>query len=221
MTRPTKLTPERHKQLIEGIRLGLRIEVACDVVEINRTTLLNWQNRGRTAVTEFEEHLADMDPDERTSIEDRIEDDPTAITELVPEADQRYVSFFVDVTRARAEWERSAQIRIEAAVRPQEHVTEKFDGAGVLVERTVRTVPGDWKAEAFILERRVRQAWGKVTTVEGGDKPIEVDVVALRERGREIVARIAERATYDADHGESVLELSAGDAEENGDTDGE
>ncbi len=216
MARPTKLTPERQRLLVDGIRLGLRIEVACDAVGIAHASYHNWRNRGRTAALELEERLADMDPVERAELEAKFDEDSAMLAEVVPEREVRYLEFFDALTRARAEWERGAQARIEAAARPQQQITEKFDGDGNLTERTVKTVPGDWRSVAFVLERRVQGAWGRVTTIEGGDKPIEVDIVALRERGRELIERLAEREIYEATSTDA-LELPPG--EKPGDSD--
>ena len=47
--RPSKLTPERKKRIIDSIRIGGSLEGAAEVAGIHRSTFYNWMDRGKNA----------------------------------------------------------------------------------------------------------------------------------------------------------------------------
>lgn len=44
--RPTKLTPETKKKLLDGIKIGMPIDAAVSVAGIDKVTFYSWKNRG-------------------------------------------------------------------------------------------------------------------------------------------------------------------------------
>jgi len=44
--RPDKLTPDAERTILNALRLGLYVETACDLAEIERKTFYNWLKKG-------------------------------------------------------------------------------------------------------------------------------------------------------------------------------
>lgn len=83
MGRPTKLTPEVHKAIVDAIREGNYLATAAEYGGVTRQSVWGWMQRGRDEV-------------QRVAADGR---------RSVRESERPYVNFFNAVTRARAEAE--------------------------------------------------------------------------------------------------------------------
>lgn len=95
MGRPTKLTPERMKRIVDAIRAGNYLDTAAEYGGISHQTFYNWMDRGRTE-------------------KERVEGDGRT---KVREDEAIFVEFFESVTRARAEAETRNVALIQQASR--------------------------------------------------------------------------------------------------------
>ena len=116
MARPTKLTPEVHEAIVDGINAGLTFRLTCARVGVNPSTFYRWLDTGETAKT------------------------------------GRYREFYEAVERAKA------------------------DSALRLVSQITLQAPADWRAAAFILERRFPDDYGRRAELTGkAGGPVQVD----------------------------------------------
>lgn len=180
MGRPSKLTAERQERIVQALRAGAPIGVAASRGGIHPSTYHEWDARGRAAL-----ERADHDPDRLDTV------------------DRPYAEFSETVTRARHEWElgRLAEIQYAGTGRPYEvtvtkEVIHKDTGEVVTLTEVRRGVEVDWRAAAWLLERRNPQVYGKVyraevTGPEGA--AIEVTVDDLVARAEAAVDELATR----------------------------
>jgi len=181
----TKLTPARHKAIIDTITAGNYFDPACAIAGITRQTGYNWLERGSIERERLEAGITDQ---ERTE-------------QGIPPAheERRYLDFFDAVERARALAEqRHAQnverIAMGGSVIEEEDILDPVTGA--LVGRKRKFHLGDWRASAFYLERTAPLRWGRRQTVEvsgpeGGPMQVEAsDGVRLAERLRDFLANV-------------------------------
>ena len=116
MARPTKLTPEVHEAIVDGINAGLTFRLSCARAGVTPATFYNWLKKGEVAQS------------------------------------GALMEFFNAVERAKA------------------------DSALRLISQITLQAPADWRAAAFILERRFPDDYGKRTEVTGKDgSPVKVD----------------------------------------------
>jgi hypothetical protein len=163
--RPTSLRdPKKRERLLDAYRLGLTIEQAAHFADLDPTTVHEWIARG--------EH---RDPRGRPA---------------TPET----VAFVTDLARARAEQHTLDVMLIESAARGgaeiERRTIRRVNGE---VEVVVRKSPPDWRAAAWLLERRYRRLYARpqqveVTGADGG--PLEISAFASES---ELAARL-ERA---------------------------
>ena len=115
MARPTKLTPEVHEAIVDGINAGLTFRLSCARAGVTPATFYNWLEKGEVAQS------------------------------------GALMEFFNAVERAKA------------------------DSALRLISQITLQAPADWRAAAFILERRFPDDYGKRTEVTGKDGgPVKV-----------------------------------------------
>lgn len=153
----TKLTPEIQAVIVDAIRCGNYIETAAALAGIHKDTIYEWLRKGATA----------------------------------PEGD-RYRDFTDAVYEALAQSEAEAVTAIHEAGMPHEVIKSRIirkplfedgkpilddDGKPVLVTETIEetTVEHDWRALAWLLERRFSKRWGRREYLETAitEKPIE------------------------------------------------
>lgn len=193
--RPSKLTPQRHRIIVDAVAMGLDWKVAAAYAEVSQSSIEHWRRWGANAWLVLSDVLADLDPAEWDRIEG-LPDDPTpdrrptardlALEEHVPERDRPYLRLFRAVERARAEFElRNIALVQEAAAgydAVEETTVEEHDEQGRVVRRTVtRKVKPQrfWAAAMTLLERRFPERYAQVSRHEvagfhGG--PIETTV---------------------------------------------
>jgi hypothetical protein len=172
MGRPTKYSPERAKAILLSIREANTLRASAEHGGISYQTFLNWMERGEAALS--------LPDEERTK------------------EDARFLEFFDSVTRAQAEAEVRLVAAIQAIAQPHETVTiteatktifrarktrhpdGTFTEEPTAFEEVTRTVTTknevDWRASAFLLERRFRGDWKETKDLRlQGDKdnPIE------------------------------------------------
>lgn len=163
--RPTDLhDQQKRERFLNAHRLGLSIEQAAAFANINPATIHEWIARGEG-----------RDPRGRKT---------------TPETR----AFAEDCARARAEQHTLDVMLIEAAARGgaeiERRTTRRANGE---TEVVVRKSPPDWRAAAWLLERRYRQLYARpqqveVTGADGG--PVQFSAFASES---ELVARL-ERA---------------------------
>lgn len=178
MGRPSKLTPERVERIDQALRAGAPVDVAASRGGIHPATFYDWAARGAAAL-----EIVDHDLD------------------AVLEAERPYAEFSDTVTRARHDWElgRLAQIQQAATGRPYKITTTKQvlrDGEIVTLTETREGVEYDWRADAWLLERRNPQTYGKVwrTEVTGADGgPVQIGVDDAAAEAEALVDELASR----------------------------
>ena len=116
MARPTKLTPEVHEAIVDGINAGLTFRLTCARAGVNPATFYRWLEKGETAKS------------------------------------GAYSEFCDAVERAKA------------------------DSALRLISQITLQAPADWRAAAFILERRFPDDYGRRAELTGkAGGPVQVD----------------------------------------------
>jgi len=152
-----KLTEAVQETIVTAIRQGNYLETAAALAGIHRDTLYSWIRKGVTS----------------------------------PEGN-RYRNFSDMLTRAMAQSEAEAVAAIDAAGMPHEvtrcRITRKplfqdgkpvldDDGNQLYITETIEesTVESDWRALAWLLERRFSKRWGRREYLEATvtEKPIE------------------------------------------------
>ena len=182
MGRPTLCTPERTERIRQALIAGAPIGVAASRGPIAEGTFHEWHARGRAAL---ETHNHD-----RTIIPADHKERP-------------FAEFAEATTRARHEWElgRLAHIAQAGHGHPYKVTVTKDvlrkDGTVVTLTETREGVePGDWRADAWLLERRKPHEYGRLTrTWLSGpdDQPIEVAADELTARGEEAIDEVARK----------------------------
>lgn len=185
MGAPSKLTEERVGRIREALLAGAPTEVAAARAGIHRDTFFAWQARGLAAL-----QTAGMDLD------------------LVPEADRPFSDFADTVTRARSDWElgRLAQIQQAGVGRPYTKTrTRSWDQVVTLKDENGKNVNQvvtmtdttveegleyDWRADAWLLERRNPQRYGRQTKLEVQG---EIKIEALADEADALVDELAAR----------------------------
>ena len=116
MARPTKLTPEVHEAIVDGINAGLTFRLSCARAGVTPATFYNWLKKGEVAQS------------------------------------GALMEFFNAVERAKA------------------------DSALRLISQITLQAPADWRAAAFILERRFPDDYGRRAELTGkAGGPVQVD----------------------------------------------
>jgi transposase len=171
--RPLKLDASTQQIICAAIRRGLGYEPAAQMAGISYSTLRNWINRAEAEV-------------------DRLQKPRTR--EKASEAP--FLEFLDQLQRAEAEGENTnADIVNEAAAggrtitkteRYQKRIWDKKTQTFVVVEETettkAETAAPDWRAAAFILERRHSDRWGRQLKSEisgPGGKPVPIQIIAI------------------------------------------
>lgn len=185
------LTPERTERIRQALLVGASIGTAAARGGIHRATYHEWETRGRTALEEANGEI-----------------------EAVAESERRYADFHDTVTRAIHDFELGRLVQIAQAGRgkPYRRTSTRTwdqvvsvkgeDGKNtqqVVTMTDVRVEEGeeyDWRADAWLLERRNPQEYGRATRLELTGKdggPIEV-VSSLDKAIEDLMAQFPERA---------------------------
>ncbi|MDB5910356.1 MAG: putative phage protein [Massilia sp.] len=142
--RPLKLLSDAVEEaILDAIRYGATIEAACAAAGIATSTYRSWMARGREAQETLEE------------------------TDELPDSERPFLSFLAAAMRAHAQGE-VANVRRIDRVADGGYVIKtrtrrmRDPATGDLVEETETDIaPPDWRAAAWILERRHRETFGK------------------------------------------------------------
>ena len=131
MARPTKLTPERAREIITAVRGGAHREVAAQRVNIGPATLYEWLARGAGR--------------------DRRRDPTTVYMEFAED---------VKKAEAEWELEQVLNIRqvAQGGQVVSRTTTRRPDGTTIIHETYT---PPYWQAMAWLLERKVNERWGR------------------------------------------------------------
>jgi hypothetical protein len=156
-----------------AIRRGLGYEPAARMAGIRYSTLRNWINRAEAELERLKKSRTRLYASEKP-----------------------FVEFLDELQRAEAEGENTNADIINDAARGGQQVTktEKYEkriwdkktGAFVVIEQTettkIETAAPDWRAAAFILERRHADRWGRQvrTEISGpGGKPVPIQITSI------------------------------------------
>lgn len=173
------LTPQTQTRIVEALRSGLTEDAAARAAGIDDSTYYRWKARGRKAIEEWP----------------RLQDAARA-------QEKRYSDFYEAVMRAWDEAHLAFAASIRSAAVPHEVVetrtVTKIVAGQQVTETTVTTRrEHDWRAAAFMLERRHGKDWHRpaqpveLTGADGG--PVAVSVDAL-DRARLLVERARAKA---------------------------
>lgn len=171
MGRKPKLTKEIQASLVENISLGLTVEDSCALVPVSHTAFYNWLNRGQNE-----------------------------------NAPRLYVDFVDAIKKAEFNRKKVLLGRIYHAGRGGKQIVEKKtvsrtlpDGKTIVIEETttVRELQPDWKADAWLLERKNPDEFGRKYQIDVTDwrKQAEkagVDKVQIENAFNELVGKFAE-----------------------------
>lgn len=175
--RPTKLTPDRHKFIIDKIREGVPDKVACGLAGCHPLSLAEWCTQGRLDIEAGKNTIFS-----RFSIDVKI-----ARSELE--------------ARLAAKW---AKISVEPQTKTKkvfkEQIVPKDDGSVEVVKyldsETVEIIgDGNWQSIAEYLSRRFPERWKKQQTIEqtgpdGGPIQIQqatIDINSISMEARELL----------------------------------
>lgn len=188
--RPTLLSPEVHKSLIESTESGAPMTAAAVYAGVSLRVFERWMQRG---------YLEDL---RVTEADDVIPDDD----------EQPYRDLYqeVQVARAKATVRNAGLIQRSAigGIVTEKTIRRYRDENGQMVEEeTVKRTPPDWKAAAWWLERRDGQNFGKTSDLNleisgPGGAPIEIagkDAEALGEKVRDHIALLSAAAATAAE----------------------
>ena len=133
MGRPTKLTPDRQRVLVDAIRAGNFYEVACAAADVDYSTFRRWmvageEGRGK-AYSEFREAI--------TRAESAAERDALTHLQNAMPADWRAAMAFLE-RRYPDRWGRRDRVAVDQQVQARVAVEETPDA---LIERLQRQHP--------------------------------------------------------------------------------
>jgi len=192
MGRPTKLDQSTQQVICNAIRQGLGYEQAAAIGHIHYDSFNNWRKRGQAEI-------------------ERLRDNPRARPK---KSEAPFVEFFEAVQRAKVEGELTNADIVNAAAHGGQTVTKtEFkqvkswdnnanggNGGFIVTEETTvtkteETLP-DWRAAAFVLERRHPERWGRKTELSGIVKTedITLDNEIRAEKIRRLLEKVRERA---------------------------
>lgn len=191
--RPTLLSAEVEKKLIEATKIGSPMNAAAAYCGISVRAFEDWMRRGHAEQSRIDE-------------EEGAEPDPV---------EAKYLALYKKIVEARAHASvASVGLIRKAAVGGQvtETTTRRYrDAAGDIVEETTeKRTSGDWKAAAWWLERQNRSDFGKETTVNqnvSGQVTVGVKADELAARISTNIARRQEQLAIEvgpSDGGEPV-----------------
>lgn len=146
--RPSALTPERHRIIIEALTQGMFVETAATLAGINPATLYRWLQQGNTETP--------TNPDTGEQIDDGngpFRDFREAVAHARASAEQQAVASLWEVAAGGALIEES--VRYVPGTRDQD--------AGEIVSK--KYTPPDAKPMMFLLERMFAARWGRRETL--------------------------------------------------------
>lgn len=197
--RPTKLSPEKQKQLADALSIGLPVQFAAALIGINRDTFYEWMSRGARAV-------------------DEVGEDGT-----IGKEDRQYVEFSDTIKKAIAQEILSELAVISRAATGTPAQAPVYDKEGNLVMAGSPGSPGQWQAAAWKLERLQPDVFARRYFREDGDSP------NVAESLEEFVKQLQitdERAAEDKREAEQIMkeigvsDVSGGDGDGDGNGDG-
>lgn len=148
MARPTKLTRKVQNTICRAIRAGLTLSRAAQAAGIHYDTLNEWRKQGN----------ADMAAGHANVFSEFAE----ALNQAEIDAELKHAEIIARAARGGA---RVTEIRKYTKAEIPKGSTETGKVEPVLVEETttttVKTALPDWRASAFILERRHPDRWGQ------------------------------------------------------------
>jgi hypothetical protein len=197
--RPTKLLDDAVEEaVLDAIRYGATIEAACAAAGIAERTYYGWMTRGREAKETLEE------------------------TDELPGTELPFLQFLQSAMRAHARGQVANVRRIDRAAEGGYVIRTRTrrmrdPGTGDLVEETETDLaPPDWRAGAWILERRHPEGFGKPAMeleVSGpGGGPVEMaggPVGGLEALAERVKANLA--AQREEREERAALEAAGGD----------
>lgn len=139
--RPSKLF-QAEPLILAGIRRGLTYQAAAESANVRYRTIRNWIRRGEAELNRLgdDPDMADVAPDERPYLE---------FAQKMREARAQGELALADIVQASAAG--GGEVR-------ETRTVEMVDETGTVVKREththVKTLPPDWRAAAFALERR-------------------------------------------------------------------
>lgn len=175
--RPTKLTPDRHKFIIDKVREGVPDKVACQLAGCHEDSINQWDQNGKRHIRAGKDTVF-----ARFSIDLKI-----ARSELEARLAVKWAKIAVEPTTKRK------RVYKEQIVTKNDGTTE---AVRYLDSDTIEEIgDGNWQAGAEYLSRRFPERWKKQQTIEktgpdGGPIQIQqatIDINALSMEARELL----------------------------------
>ncbi len=210
--RPTKFTEQTRKKIYKHIRDGASYKVAALAAGVGESTLREWRAKAKAC--------AEAKSIDEIDSKFRIRDEGQRL---------EYAEFSADILRAEAIGEATCAARIAKAGRGghklrevREKIREAVTPQGKIVtlhEKTIitREIRPDWRADAWVLERRHPERWGRKRRMAEVEVKAPVDefektLPSLTEEDLKWLESISEKlaSPVTSDLGDGVFEVFEG-----------
>ncbi len=186
--RPAKrVTKATVDEVCRLLRIGAHIETAAAHAGLDKSTYVKWIRKGRNEVErralideQREEEAAKDDASSRKVRKDELRrrEKRDAESDAIAKATQNYVDFYLAVDKAIAEGElRNLAIIAKAAEGGQELSSTTHTDKDGATRTSKKLARSDWKAAAWVLERRHPSRYGSRHHAEHSgneDKPVRM-----------------------------------------------
>lgn len=165
MGRPTKLNDAVQNKIVVAIRRGLTYERASQLAGVDYQTFRNWMIRGE----QEKERLSEKGARERKR-EAPFFEFFEAVQRAEIEGEFTNANVIKDAADGGRQYTETKTVKVWDSTLKRHIITEQIE--------TTKTMSPDWRAAAFILERRHPERWTKQIHHAGpGGGPIEIKTI--------------------------------------------